>query len=394
MFPRAFAISWLGYFGFYLCRKNFSVLMPYLKTETGMSSADLANALFAYSVLYAVGQFTMGRLVDRIGARWVAGSGMIISAVMSGLLSWPAGIGVASALIAIQGINGAAQSTGWSSVLKLSRDWFPTENRGVWLGWWSTHLVLGGFAGTWLAASCAEVHWTRAAWVPAIALSTIAVLYLFIARDKPAQPETAAQRGKLRITPALIAIAAMYFCVKLARYAFLFWLPLFMTEYLNYAKPQAGYASSIFELVGVLGALGAGYVSERVNGNRFSVGSIMMLGLAVLCATYPFVSTLGFSANLAWIGLIGICTFGPDTLMAAAALHDVVPPESIGAAGGFINGVGSTGQIVSPLAVAYLSTHFGWPVLFSLLAVISLCGAFALATQWLRFPKSKQEAIS
>ncbi len=32
---RIFTITWLGYAAFYLCRKNFSVLMPMWKSEAG-----------------------------------------------------------------------------------------------------------------------------------------------------------------------------------------------------------------------------------------------------------------------------------------------------------------------------------------------------------------------
>ena len=187
----------------------------------------------------------------------------------------------------------------------------------------------------------------------------------------------------------------MYFCVKLTRYAFLFWLPLYMTEHLGYAKPQAGYASSIYELLGVAGALGAGYASERFGGARFPVGSLMMFGLAGLCFTFPFVSAIGLLPNLIWIALIGVFTFGPDTLMAGVALHDLAPPHSTAAAGGFVNGIGSIGQVVSPFAVAWLSVSYGWPALFSLLAAVVLFGAVALATQWVRLPRAAAgEAVS
>ncbi len=239
--------------------------MPYLKSETGLSSTDLANALFAYSLCYAIGQFVMGRLTDRAGARWVTGAGMCVSALMSSLMAWPAWFGMVGALVAIQAVNGAAQSTGWPGVLKLTRDWFPPHKRGVSLGWWSTHMVVGGFAGTWLAVRAADAHWTRGATVPAIALACLAVVFLAFAKDRPAPPAAARNRGRLKITPPLAAIAAMYFCVKMTRYAFLFWLPLYMTEQLHYAKTQAGYASSLFELIGILGALGAGYLSERMD---------------------------------------------------------------------------------------------------------------------------------
>jgi OPA family sugar phosphate sensor protein UhpC-like MFS transporter len=254
-------------------------------------------------------------------------------------------------------------------------------------------MVLGGFAGTWLAARCAESEWTRAAWIPALVVVLIGAVFAFGVKDQRTAVEPGARRRALRITPPLVAISAMYFCVKLARYAFLFWLPLYMTEYLGYGKPQAGYASSIYELIGVLGAVAAGYISERLGGARFSVGAAFMFGLAVLCVTYPGVSKIGLIPNLAWIALIGIFTFGPDTLIAGAALQDVVPPESTASAAGFMNGVGSAGQVVSPVAVAYMSSHYGWSSLFAMLAAVAVAGGLALATQWIRLPRSNQEAL-
>ena len=41
---RIFTVTWLGYAGFYLCRKNFSVIMPILTDEYGYSKTDFASA--------------------------------------------------------------------------------------------------------------------------------------------------------------------------------------------------------------------------------------------------------------------------------------------------------------------------------------------------------------
>jgi OPA family sugar phosphate sensor protein UhpC-like MFS transporter len=358
VFARTFAISWIAYFGFYLCRKNFSVLMPYLKSEAGLTADDFANAIFGYSLLYAAGQFLMGRLTDRIGARWVAGFGLVATACLSACLAWaPLTAAVALSVAGIQSVNGLAQACGWPSVLRLAREWFPTENRGISMGGWSTHMVLGGFAGTWLAARCAETHWTRAALVPGAVVLAIAAVYLLFARDKTREPSSRTpaakpEPGSLENTPSLAAIAAMYSCVKMTRYAFLFWLPLYMTEHLHYAKGLAGYASSAFELIGIGGALTAGYLSERLRGDRFGVSAVMLVILALLCATYAQASAMGLEVNLLWIGLVGFFTFGPDTLMAGPALQDLVPARSIGSAAGFVNGTGSLGQVIAPFAVA------------------------------------------
>ena len=38
-------------------------------------------------------------------------------------------------------------------------------------------------------------------------------------------------------------IAGAYFCLKLTRYAFLFWLPVYLTERLGLSAADAGYSS-------------------------------------------------------------------------------------------------------------------------------------------------------
>lgn len=380
MFPRIFGLTWLAYCGYYLCRKNFSVLMPFLKTEQGYSSESLANVLFLYSVAYAIGQFAMGHLADRVGARIVVTFGALCSAAASALT------GSAFPLVVSQGANGFMQASGWPGVMKMSREWFPDNNRGVTMAWWGTHLVVGGFVATNLAAFATQGDWRRAAWLPAIVLAAIAIIFGIFSRDQPAAMTghvASKPRGPLPLTPALIAIATMYFFVKMARYSFLFWLPLYMTERLHYSAVQAGYTSSIFEGVGFVGALAAGYISERAtSGNRFPVGSVMMGGLAILCAIYPWLSRIGPGANLVAIALIGAFTFGPDTLMAGSGTLEAVPPEAAARAAGFVNGVGSVGQVLSPYFVAVISAQFGWDAMFYSLSASAVLGCAALATQW------------
>ncbi len=383
MFPRTFALTWIAYCGYYLCRKNFSVLMPYLKTEQGYSSEALAQVLFVYSLAYAGGQFGMGQLTDRVGSRVVVMGGALVSAACSTLT------GTGFPLVISQGVNGIAQASGWPGVLKLARDWFPTANRGVVMAWWGTHLVVGGFLATNLAASVSVGGWRRAAWAPSIFLALIGLAFGILARDRghslivEGARESKAVLIPLTLTRPLLAIAAMYFCVKLARYSFLFWLPLYMTEQLRYGPVQAGYASSAFEFVGFGGVLVAGYASERFGrGARFPVAAIMMAGLAVLCLAYPFISRIGTLSNLTAISLIGAFTFGPDVLMAGVGTQEAVPAGATGRAAGFVNCVGSAGQMVSPYLVALVSSRFGWDALFAALSLAALLGAVALATQW------------
>lgn len=386
---RIFVSTWLAYAGYYFCRKNFSVLMPFLSEEEGIATARLAEALFLYSVFYCAGQIASGLLSDRYGPRRIVTAGMLASAAAT------AAMGFASSaweFTVLQGVNGFAQACGWPGLLKMMSYWFSSDRRGVTMAWWGTNYVAGGFLATIFATWAATgpllvaLGWRRGAWWPAIVLAAAAVVFWALARDGPREVRKADSFAGLReviAAPSINAIAAMYFAVKLARYVFLFWLPLYMTERLGYAAGEAGYTSAIFEVAGFGGAILAGYVSDRVaGGRRFPVGAVMMFLLAAACWMHPALAASGRWGNAIGIAIIGAMTFGPDVLMAGAGTQDAVRKELAATAGGYTNAVGSLGQILSPYVASLISTQFGWDWVFYFLVAISAAGGAVLATQW------------
>ena len=274
--------------------------------------------------------------------------------------------------------------------------------------------MLGGafatiFASFWITHEwfLASAGWRRLFFFPALALAAVAVLFLIFVRNRPAdvgldalEVETGpSQRAStttslLRSTlaePALWAIAAMYFFLKSTRYAFLFWLPLYLSEALRYPIAKAGYTSALYELVGFSGAIFAGYVSDKLMGSRrFPVGSAMLLALALVLFLHPIFASGGPLAVAVWISLVGILTYGPDTLMSGAAAQDVGGGSATAA--GIVNGVGSIGQMLSPLIVGYVAHVYGWDRVFSLFVVFALAGAVILATQWNYRPREMMES--
>ena len=82
---RIFAIAWLAYAGFYLCRKNLSVSMPFLKESLGYTKDDFAGVIFGYNLFYMLGQFGNGTLADRLGPRLMVGVGLLTAACATAL---------------------------------------------------------------------------------------------------------------------------------------------------------------------------------------------------------------------------------------------------------------------------------------------------------------------
>jgi sugar phosphate permease len=184
----------MAYVAFYLCRKNFSVIMPILSEDNGITIADLGEIIFGFSAAYAAGQFVMGILADLLGARFTVPAGMIVSALAVALMGFRSSV---TWLIALQIVNGLAQSTGWSGLSRLFRSSFPRQNRGITMGWWTTNYVAGSFLATMLAAYALSgpwfpaLGWRRAVWAPAIVLLAVALLFQRVFRGSRAMAEDA-----------------------------------------------------------------------------------------------------------------------------------------------------------------------------------------------------------
>jgi MFS transporter, OPA family, sugar phosphate sensor protein UhpC len=412
---RIFAITWLAYAGFYLCRKNLSVVMPFMTRDLAFSNVQLANVVFGYSLLYALGQFMFGMLADRYGSRAVVLTGLLV-AIASNLF-----LGAVSSLVLLTlaaSLNGLGQSAGWPGLVKNMAAWFRPRERGVVMAWWTTNYVIGGFVGTVFATFTVTSlwlfpgwGWRRGLWIPAITLLGVTVLFAWLARNRPSDAhlpeivdpdEVSPASGERPSSPAQImdrqtvevylrmlgdwevwtaAIGAL-FC-KITRYSFLFWLPLYLTQRRGYAAGEAGYTSSLFELAGFGGALLGGYVSDKLmQSRRLPVAAMMMWGLALACWLHPWLAEHGRLGGALGIALIGVMNYGPDTILQGAAAQDIGKRWGVGKTSGFINGVSSIGQLISAYLVGTVSQHYGWDVLFYVFMALALAGGTVLATRW------------
>lgn len=408
---RIFVLTWLVYAGFYLCRKNMSVVMPLLMEDLGYTEVQLGWTIFGYSFIYMLGQFANGMLSDRFGPRLILGIGLLMS-VATNLV-----MGVAASSLVLFGLlhmaNGYGQSTGWSGTVKNMSSWFARKERGVVMAWWATCYSIGGVIATAFATYVAnnetflpELGWRRGFFAPAALLLAIALFYIIFTRNKPSDAgfedyvddtpidtepeEVVREEDTLSVwkavlsSPPLWVTGAMYFFLKLTRYAFLYWLPLYLVKALDYKVGGAGYTSTAYEIAGFCGVVAAGYISDKLmQSRRFPVACIMLSLLAGSFLLYPFLGKEGLLFNIIGIGLIGFMTYGPDALMTGAGAMDIGSEKAAGMASGFINGMGSIGQMLSPLIVAYVATSwFGWNGLFVLFAGAAVIGAALMALMW------------
>jgi OPA family sugar phosphate sensor protein UhpC-like MFS transporter len=362
-----------------------------------------------------LGQSASGIAGDKLGAKRLLVVGMVASAACN----WWFGVSTAvPVMFAALCLNGVAQSTGWPNTVRSMSEWFGPTSRGRVMGLWSTNYVVGGIAGSALASWLIGWGWRWTYLGPAMALALLALVFGVLHVSRPADvgltawdPDPAdapppwpspspssspssslspsssvsraATRARLLRTPALWAFGAAYFCLKLIRYTMLFWLPYFLTKRLGYEKSAAGFLSVAFEVGGVVGALFAGWLSDRVFGaRRVPAAALLALLLAGALFLYIRVAALGPAANFAGMFLVGLCLFGPDSLLAGAAAQDLGGRDGAGTAAGMINGIGSAGQVVQSYLTAWIATAYGWDNLFLLFVVLALGCVAVLLPFW------------
>ena len=386
----AFGLSWLAYATYYLGRKGFSVSKASIEDELDLSTAQLGAIDTAYLAAYMIGQFGSGILGDRIGARRLVSYGLLGSALACGVFG--AGQAFRALLLAFF-VNGLAQATGWPGTTKIMAAWTTRRDRGAVMGVWSTCYQVGGIAATALATRCLVAWgWRYALFVPAWAMTGVALVLLVALRDKPPHPlepeaaieghdEELLRRERRRVlrSPVLWSYGASYFSIKLIRYSLLFWTGYYFEKVLLFDKGTANYLSTSFEIGGIVGAIALGTISDRaprVPRALLALGSLVLLAGALLA----FGSLVHASAWTLFFVMtaIGALLFGPDTLLSGAATQDLGGTRAVATATGFVNGVGSVGAILQAFVTVEVSKRYGWSALFVVFVAFALLAALAL----------------
>jgi sugar phosphate permease len=389
---RAFGLTWLSYFSYYFTRQNYSVV----KSSLGLSAWQLGWLEVIYNSGYCVGQFVNGTLAEHIGPRRLLAAGMLLTAAMAALF------GAADTLpvfMLLWGLNGLFQASGWPGSARVMASWFTSRERGEVMGWWSTCYQLGPLAATWFATWCMDMTgtWRSAMWAPAFWTALVGIAMWLWLRDRPSQvgfadperPHAAdpAMERELRrqALPAVLRnpmtwfLGANYFCMKLMRYSFLFWLPWYYKEFYGYDTIQSGYLSTSFSLGGVIGVVGAGLIADRLAGRRrIAVAFVMTVMLAGALWLHVAVDPATQLGQYLTMMLIGAMLFGPDSIVSGAAAQDLGGPYAAAMAAGMINGLGSIGQIAQGFYNPWVKDTWGYDALLTSFVVMSLVAAAAL----------------
>ena len=411
-----FGVTWLAYVGFYFTRKAFPVAKVGILEDPSVELSKEAMGAIdgVYGIAYALGQFLWGMCVDRFGTRRVVLGGMAMSILVTICMGLSSHIVLFGILFFFQG---ACQSTGWAPLTKNISYWFSQHERGRVFGFWTTNYAVGGMVASAFAGYMA-LHfgnWRFAFFSCSLVLAVIWLLFFLIQKDRPEDvdlPEIEDYHGEGKAVidederreeepvgswkvigevfrnPIILRIGAVYFLLKPTRYAILFWGPVIVYERLGTNIGESALVSAAFEAAGPLGAIFAGYATDKwFQARRMPVVISGLLLLSIALFAFNTITSAGGQGVMAcYLFLVGFLLFGPDTLLSGACAVDFGTKKGAGSAVGLINGMGSTGQILGLALPGIISERYGWDVLFIGFSVATLIAAAILLPKWNAVP--------
>lgn len=395
---KIFWLMWVTYASFYLCRVNISIAMPKIMEEYGLTKSEMGLILSSLFALYAIGQFINGQLGDKLNSRRIITIGLLSSAILNIVFGFNTGILII--MVIIWGLNGYFQSMGWGPTVKAMANWFPVRIRGRISGLLGTSYIIGGAFSWFLAGTIIKYfNWRYVFWFPSIFCILIAIHWYIRARNAPEEvglPTLEEQEkglgsrnirkdthigfsNTLKITllnPYPWFAGFALFGLNIVRYGFMSWAPTFMFEEQGATISLAAYKAIAFPLAGGLGAVFAGWMSDKVfKSRRAPVAFIMLILLAIFCYFFKVCPGDNWLLSLIILLFIGFFTFGPHILLVAALPVDLGTRKAASSVTGFIDGMGYLGAGLTGVGTGYLIDKFGWDAGF----YFWICGAIFAA---------------
>jgi OPA family sugar phosphate sensor protein UhpC-like MFS transporter len=165
-----------------------------------------------------------------------------------------------------------------------------------------------------------------------------------------------------------------------------------MADFQGRSVKNSAFTAIAIPLIGSLGAISSGWISDNWFGRRRApVCALMLVGLAGACATFTFIPQGQWVWATLVLGLAGFMIYGPDMLMSGAATIDVSHPRAASMATGLTMTFGATGAIFSGAGIGWLkdAAQGNWNTVFWVLCGLSLLPAALMVSIWNARPKAK-----
>ena len=427
---RTIIATMVGYALFYFVRKNFSLAMPGLEADLGISKTSLGIFLTLNGVVYGLSRFVNGVLADRMNARWYMSIGLALCALSNFAFGFGEdvsywltgehdGTQFTNTMILFMGImwvvNGMLQGTGFPPCARLLTHWVPPTELATKMSWWNTShsigaglvvILCGYIMGNMGVGASHTGAWRWCFWLPAgISFAGAIALAIFL-RDTPSsvglpelegtetkdKKDAAATKGPesrafLRKhvfgNPLIWILGIANFFVYVVRFSVLDWGPSLLSQSKGVSMEHAGWLVAMFEIAGIAGMVFAGWATDRwLKGRAHRTCVFCMAGAALFVFLFwRLPADAPVWLLFATLCAAGFCIYGPQALIGIAAANQATK-HAAATANGLTGLFGYASTLVSGVGLGYLAQHYGWDLAYVGILAMALVGMAVFLLMW------------
>ena len=362
---QAFVSATLGYSLYYVCRTSLNVMKKPVLDSGSLDASQLGVIGSALLFAYAVGKFVNGFIADYCNIKRFMATGLVVSASANALMGV---LGLAQSVIptavvfvafaVMWGLNGWAQSMGAPpAIISLSR-WYPLKERGTYYGFFSASHNLGEFFSFLFVGSIVTFAGWQAGFFGSAAAGAIGVIVILCwlhdtpeskglppievltGEESPGQSHdhgstSDLQRSVIR-NPFVWVLALSSAFMYVSRYAVNGWGVLFLQEVKGYSLALATQVISVNALLGIVGTVFSGWLSDTLFHGRRNVLAFGFGVLNTVALCLFLYSGDGILVNMLSMVLFGMAIGVLICFLGGLMAIDIVPREATGAALGIV----------------------------------------------------------
>jgi MFS family permease len=352
-----------------MCR---SPVVPLFARELGASPAAVGLVVAASTLTGVALKFPAGALSDVLGRRAVLLTGVFVFAALP--FAYLAVSGVMM-LVLIRVVHGSATALFGPVVSATLSDFAPADQRGRWLGVYSTLQGLGQALGPVIAgAVIVGGDFSRVFLVSGV-LGILALLFVLRWPKTAASESTDGVWQRLREGAGAVAADTPVLLTSLAQAGQFFingtlnaFLPLYARDVLNFAPLLIGWLFGVQTAATLIARPIFGFLSDRL-GRR----PLIVVGLATSASCMFALSSTTTFGGLALVTMVYGVGVAITTSATSAYITDLTRRARYGAAHGLFGTIYDIGDALGPICGGLVVARAGYGAAFQ------LAGAMAAA---------------
>lgn len=400
-------LCWIAYASTYICRLNYSAVMPDLEKLNVFPESQIAAISSAFFICYGLGQIVSGMLGDRISPRYMIFGGLAVSSLSNIAIFM---VNSFFPFITLWAINGAVQSMVWTPILRTAGDYFsPYERERFGIHIAST-VPLGTLASYGVSLLTLLVLPWKYVFLVCGIISLTASAYWFMGtknmitekeKVKPTENEAKVPTLSYKKMIGLMASSGVFILTisiviqGTLKDSVTQWIPTFFSQQFSTGTGTSLALTMILPIINVTGAYFARFANRYLR-NELKTS---MLFFAIAAAFLAVLNFFGNNIILSLICMAGVtnCMFAINVMIITMVPLHFSRYGCVSTVGGILNAVAYIGCGALNMVAGSILEKSGssWSALFIMwlsLAVIAVIVTGIAVLPWNKFIRKEEEA--